>query len=230
MPIITCRDLSVGHEGRVVAAHIDLVVEAGDYLCIIGENGSGKSTLVDTMLGLLKPLDGSVELDPSVQHGIGYLPQRTDAQKDFPASVREVVMTGVAGSMGFRPFHTAAERDRCNEAMSRVAVDALAKRSFAELSGGQQQRVLLARALVAARGLLVLDEPVTGLDPEATAEMYDLVDSLVHDDGMTVIMVSHDIEQALARANRILAMNESIFVGSPAAYRAACDDEKGGRA
>ena len=221
MPVITCNDLSVGYAGHAVASHIQLTVQHGDYLCVIGENGSGNSTLLATMLGLLHPVAGTVVLDPSLRGAVGYLPQRTEAQKDFPASVREVVMTGFVGAMGSRPFYVSRERSSAAEAMERVGVADLAHRSFAELSGGPQPRVQLARALVAARGLLVLAEPVTGLDPDAAADMYALVDSLVQDDHMTVVMVSHDVEEALERASRVLAMGKPPFTGTPDEYRAA---------
>lgn len=220
MPVITCTELAVGYGGRAVAPPLSFAVEHGDYLCVVGVNGSGKSTLLATVLGLLRPVSGAVVLDGALRGGIGYLPQRTDAQKDFPATVREVVMTGHAGAMGARPFHTRAERTAAEAAMARVRVDGLADHSFAELSGGQQQRVLLARALVAARGLLVLDEPVTGLDPDAVAEMYSLVDSLVREDGMTAVMVSHDVDEAVAHASHVLAMGAEPFFGTAEEWRA----------
>ena len=197
MSYITCKDLAVGYDGRAVASGINFSIDKGDYLCIVGENGAGKSTLVKTLLGLLKPVSGEIKFgDDLTSRDIGYLPQQTQAQRDFPATVREVVLSGcLNGSKG--PFYSRADRSLANKNMEKLSITNIANRSYRELSGGQQQRVLLARALCAAKELLLLDEPVTGLDPVVTAEFYRLIKKLNRDSGIAVIMVSHDIELSL---------------------------------
>ena len=204
MSYITCRDLAVGYDGRSVASGLNFSIDKGDYLCIVGENGAGKSTLVKTLLGLLKPVSGEIKFgDDLTSRDIGYLPQQTQAQRDFPATVREVVLSGcLNGSKG--PFYSRADRSLANKNMEKLSITNIANRSYRELSGGQQQRVLLARALCAAKELLLLDEPVTGLDPVVTAEFYRLIKKLNRDSGIAVIMVSHDIECAVENANKIL--------------------------
>ena len=204
MSYITCKDLAVGYDGRAVASGLNFSIDKGDYLCIVGENGAGKSTLVKTLLGLLKPVSGEIKFgDDLTSRDIGYLPQQTQAQRDFPATVREVVLSGcLNGSKG--PFYSRADRSLANKNMEKLSITNIANRSYRELSGGQQQRVLLARALCAAKELLLLDEPVTGLDPVVTAEFYRLIKKLNRDSGIAVIMVSHDIECAVENANKIL--------------------------
>ena len=224
-PALTCRDLAVGYGGRTVAQGISLTVRTGDCLCIIGENGCGKSTLLKTLLWTLPPLGGQLTWSPTVRAGgIGYLPQQGPAQRDFPASVREVVRSGCLGRCG--PFYPRPERDRAAAAMDRMGIAALAKRCYRTLSGGQQQRVLLARALCAARQILVLDEPVAGLDPQATAELYALIASLTERDGRTVLMVSHDLDAALPLATHVLRLGAAPFFGTAQAYR----ESRGGAA
>ena len=177
--LLACRDVSLGYEGHAVWEHLNLEIRSGEYLCIVGENGSGKSTLLKSLLGLIKPLRGSIELDPSLRSGaIGYLPQQTVVQKDFPASVREIVLSGCQGRCGSRPFYNKEEKQLAAETMDKMQITQLARRCYRTLSGGQQQRVLLARALCATRKMLLLDEPVSGLDPKVTAEMYALIQKL----------------------------------------------------
>ena len=224
MAQLVCRDLSVGpggREGWAVLSGLNFAVEAGDYLCVIGENGSGKTTLMRTLLGLLPPLAGSVTLGDGLRRNeIGYLPQQTEVQRDFPASVREIVLSGCQGRCGLRPFYNREERRLASQAMARMGVEDLAGRCYRELSGGQQQRVLLARALCAARRVLFLDEPVAGLDPQATLEMYRVIGELNRRDGVTVVMISHDVGAALERASRILRVGASVFFGTAQEYRA----------
>lgn len=200
--LITCRDLAVGYDGEIVARGLNFTVSAGDYLCIVGENGSGKSTLMRTLLSLQPPIEGEI-LFGGKRCSIGYLPQQKDMQKDFPASVREIVLSGCLGRMGQRPFFDRESKRRADETMERLGISEYAARSFSELSGGQQQRVLLARALCATEKLLLLDEPVTGLDPKATSQLYQLISGL-NRDGITIIMISHDIATALTYATHIL--------------------------
>lgn len=222
MSLITCKNLVLGYEGTTVAENLNFSVSAGDYLCIVGENGSGKSTLMRTLLGLQKQLSGTIEFsDGLARTQIGYLPQQTPVQKDFPASVREVVLSGCLNRLGLRPFYGASERERADANMEKMGITGLRNRCYRELSGGQQQRVLLARALCATEKLLLLDEPVAGLDPVVTEEMYSVISSLNRTDGITVIMVTHDISAALSSATHILHVSrEPLFFGTVDGYLA----------
>lgn len=208
MSLLKCENLILGYEGKSVVENLTFSVEAGDYLCILGENGSGKSTLMKTILGLRNPMSGTILYGDGLKNNeIGYLPQQTIVQRDFPASVKEIVMSGFLNSTGFRPFFNSTEKKIAKENMQRLDIENLANRCYRELSGGQQQRVLLARALCATRKLLVLDEPVAGLDPKVTIEMYELIKSL-NDEGVTIIMVSHDMQAAVNYATKILHVSD----------------------
>ncbi len=219
MALLSCQDLSLGYEGKPILEHISFEVNAGDYLCIVGENGSGKSTLMKTILGLIRPMKGRVETGEGLrQNEIGYLPQQTLVQRDFPASVYEIVLSGCQGRQGLRPFYTKADKALAWENIRRMEIEPLAQRCYRELSGGQQQRVLLARALCATRKLLLLDEPVAGLDPRVTTEMYQLIANLNRKDGITVVMISHDLEAALRYATHILHIGARIYCGSVTDY------------
>lgn len=217
MSLITCEKATFAYEGRTVIQELDLSIERGEYLCVIGENGSGKSTLIKGLLGLISPVHGRVSYGDGLKRSeIGYLPQRTDVQNDFPASVWEVVNSGCRGHL---PFLTAAMRRTADENIDLMGISSIRKSSFMELSGGQQQRVLLARALCATQRLLLLDEPVAGLDPLVTREMYDVISMLHRERGLTVVMISHDVAAALSYAGRILHMaNGATFLGTPAKY------------
>ena len=215
---ITVKNLSVGYEGEVVAGNINFTVNKGDYLCIVGENGSGKTTLMKTLLGLRKPMGGEIIMgDDLKKNEIGYLPQQTIVQKDFPASVREIVMSGFQGRCGLRPFYNKAEKEEALMNMERMGIKDLADKCYRELSGGQQQRVLLARALCATGKILLLDEPVSGLDPKVTAEMYQLIKDL-NKEGVTIIMISHDMEAASKYASHILHIGDKLFFGTREEY------------
>lgn len=219
MAQLTCQNLAIGYEGRDILQNLNFEVNAGDYLCIVGENGSGKSTLMKTILGLQPPVRGKICMgDGLKQNEIGYLPQQTQLQRDFPASVREIVRSGCQGRCGFRPFYSRAEKHLAEESIRKMQIESLSKRCYRELSGGQQQRVLLARALCATRKMLLLDEPVSGLDPMATAEMYARIQGLNQMDGITVIMISHDMAAAVRYASHILHIGNSIFFGTRASY------------
>ena len=219
MAILTCRDLSLGYDGRVIARGINFKIESGDYLCVVGENGSGKSTLMKTILGLLPPIGGEILTGDGLKRTeIGYLPQQTEVQKDFPASVWEIVLSGCGNRMGARPFYNKEDKERARRNVERMRISHLVKRCYRELSGGQQQRVLLARALCATTKLLVLDEPVAGLDPVVTAEMYELIDELNKKDGITVVMISHDIAAALKYADHVLHVSANVFFGTTEEY------------
>ena len=219
MALLKVEYLVVGYETGVVARDISFQLEAGDYLCIVGENGSGKTTLMKTLLGLQEPMGGTITRgEPLQRGGIGYLPQQTSLQKDFPASVREVVLSGCQSRRGWRPFYGRAEKEIAEQNMQRMGIEDLAGKSFRDLSGGQQQRVLLARALCAAEKVLLLDEPVSGLDPVATAEMYGLIEKL-NREGVTIIMITHDIAASIRSASHILHVAKSAWFGTNEDYR-----------
>ena len=218
MALLEIKDLSLGYDGKAIIEHLNLTVNAGDYLCIVGENGSGKTTFMKTLLRLQKPVAGTIEYGDGLQPDeIGYLPQQTDVQRDFPASVREIVISGCQARLGRRPFYSKAEKQLAADAMKRMGIAEFADRCYRELSGGQQQRVLLARGLCAARKVLLLDEPVSGLDPKVTAEMYKLIEEL-NKDGITIMMVSHDISAAVHYASHILHIGSNVFFGTRSEY------------
>jgi len=219
MPQIACENLSLGYGGETIVENLTFSVEAGMYLCVVGENGAGKSTLMKTLLGLHAPLSGHVVFGDGLrQREIGYLSQQTDVQRDFPASVREIVLSGCQGRAGRRPFYSRAEKELARQNMERMGIVPLAGRCYRELSGGQQQRVLLARALCATQKILLMDEPVSGLDPRVTSEMYDMIRKL-NREGVTVIMISHDIAAAVRYASHILHVGDEIFFGTTEEYR-----------
>ena len=222
MSLLSCRDLALGYDGREVIHGLHFEVNTGDYLCVVGENGSGKSTLMKTLLGLIPPIKGEILTgDGLLRNEIGYLPQQTEVQKDFPASVWEIVLSGCGNRMGFRPFYNREDKERAKQNVERMGIAHLLNRCYRELSGGQQQRVLLARALCATSKMLLLDEPVAGLDPVVTAEMYDLIEELNVKDGITIIMISHDIGAALKYANKILHVAGHVFFGTKDEYLAS---------
>ena len=219
MALLTCEHLTLGYEGRAVLSDLSFEVQTGDYLCVVGENGSGKTTLMKTILGLQKPLSGRIVFGDGLQQNeIGYLPQQTLVQRDFPATVREIVLSGCQARMGRRPFYSREEKALAGKNMERMNLLPLQNSCYRDLSGGQQQRVLLARALCATRKLLVLDEPVSGLDPRVTAEMYTLIRSLNQVDGVTIMMISHDLAAAVQEADHILHVGAEIFFGTRESY------------
>ena len=219
MAQITCKNLTLGYENRAIQENLNFSINAGDYLCIVGENGSGKSTLMTTLLHLQPPISGTIELGDGLhKNEIGYLPQQTLVQRDFPASVNEIVLSGCQGRCGWRPFYNKEDKEIARKAMEKMMIQDLQDRCYRELSGGQQQRVLLARALCAAKKILLLDEPVSGLDPKVTAEMYQLIEDLNKKDEMTIIMISHDIEAAVRFATHILHIGEHCFFGTKKQY------------
>ena len=217
MSQIEVNNLTLSYDGKPVIENLSFSVEKGDYLCVVGENGSGKSTLIKGILGLLKPVIGNIEFGKGEgRKNIGYLPQQTQVQKDFPASVWEVVQSGHAASSRF--FFSKHDNECALHQMEVLNISNLKNLCFRELSGGQQQRVLLARELCATKTMLLLDEPVTGLDPKASTEMYEIVKGL-NKNGLTVIMISHDIGEAVYYANKILHLaNDSAFFGTTEEY------------
>ena len=221
MAQLLCENLTLGYENGAILEGLSFSVERGDYLAIVGENGSGKSTLMKTILGLMKPLKGEILFgDGLKKYEIGYLPQQSIVQRDFPASVWEVVLSGCLSKERFFPFYTKADKARATANIEKMGLTDLVKRSYRELSGGQQQRVLLARALCATEKILLLDEPVSGLDPKVTAEMYEIIKSL-HEEGITIIMISHDIQAAVRYADKILHIGRMPFFGSVKDYLAS---------
>ncbi|HWP79294.1 MAG TPA: ATP-binding cassette domain-containing protein [Candidatus Acidoferrum sp.] len=220
MSLLACRDVSFAYEGVTVLSDINFTVEPGNYLCVVGENGAGKSTLLKGLLALKKPSSGSILAGGGLKAAeIGYLPQQTAAQKDFPASVFEVVLSGRLNSLGPRPFYSRADKKDAEEKLKMLGIETLEKRCYRDLSGGQQQRVLLARALCATKKLLLLDEPVAGLDPVMTAELYRVIAELNRAAGITVVMVSHDVRGAIEQASHILHLgSRQLFFGPTAEY------------
>lgn len=219
MDVIVCKNLTVRNERTLALDDVSFAVHKGEFLTIVGENGAGKSTLVKTILGMTAPDAGSVETDAGTAGRIGYMPQQSSAQRDFPASVREVVLSGCVGGTGFLPFYSRVQKAAARANMDMLGVTPFAKKNYRALSGGQQQRVLLCRALCAAGEVLLLDEPTTGLDPLVTKELYTTVKHLSVEHGMTVIMVSHDVDAAIRYSDRILHLATSLrFIGTPQDY------------
>jgi zinc transport system ATP-binding protein len=221
MTILACRNVSFAYEGNTVLRDVNFTVEAGDYLWVIGENGSGKTTLIQGILGLKKPDTGTITLGGGLSaREIGYLPQQMAARQDFPAGVYEVVLSGRLGKRAFQPFYTRRDKQTAEENLDRLGIRELRDRCYRELSGGQQRRVLLARSLCAGSRLLILDEPAAGLDPLVTPELYRLIEKINRETGLTVIMVSHDMQGAMRYASRILHLkNEQRFFGEPEDYK-----------
>jgi len=216
MALIECKNLTLGYEGTPVVENINFTVEEGDYLCIVGENGSGKTTLMKALLGLQKPYEGTIEMQ-NLKGKIGYLPQQTQVQRDFPASVREIVISGRQNAQKFKPFYTKEDKQVAKKVMEMLGIKPIENKSYRDLSGGQQQRVLLSRALCATQKALILDEPVSGLDPEATENMYGIIKRL-NDSGTTIIMVTHDIDAAALYANKILHIGDEIVFATKEEY------------
>lgn len=230
MAQLTCENAILGYEKTAVTGTINFKLEKGDYLYIIGDNGSGKSTLMKGILGLRKPMEGRISFgDDLKKNEIGYMPQHTVVQKDFPASVEEIVISGCLSRSGLRPFFTKQDKELADEMLAKMEILNLKKRSYRELSGGQQQRVLLARALCATRKMLLLDEPVAGLDPETTDEFYELVKKLNRDEGITIIMVSHDMHAMSKYASHVLNLVKNpVFFGTKEEYLAMQAKEQEG--
>ena len=228
MALITVADVTISYEGLIAAENVSFQVDRGDYLVIVGENGSGKSSIMKAMLGLVRIRSGSISYGDGLSRtAIGYLPQQTQAQRDFPASVEEVVQSGCVGAMKRRLFFNAQDRARVRQAMEMLDICDMRKMAYRDLSGGQQQRALLARALCATDALLLLDEPVTGLDPAATEEFYAIVRRLNREQGVAVVMVTHDLHDALRDAKSVLVMDRSVSFFGPAGEYAQAYDARG---
>ena len=232
MSLLSFNDLTIGYENNIVLSNLSFTIEKGDYLVILGENGAGKSTLLKTMLGLIKPLKGKIVFDAEVKKTeIGYLPQQTVVQRDFPASVWEVVLSGCLAKNGIKPFYSKKDKELARANIEKLELKGFEKRCYRELSGGQQQRVLLARALCSSNKILVLDEPVTGLDPKVTAQLYETIRSL-NKEGITIIMISHDMS-ALEDASKVLHLGHETFFGTKEEYLSSANykvfAKKGGK-
>ncbi len=212
--------ITIAYERMTVVENVSIAIEAGDYVSIVGENGSGKSSLLKGILGLIPLKSGEVRfLNGISKKNIGYLPQQTLTQKEFPASVYEVVLSGCLTRRSFHPFYSQTDKNMAKHNMEKLGIMDLRKKTFGNLSGGQKQRVLLARALCATDKILFLDEPISGLDPIVTAEFYEIIDKLNKEDHLTIVMVSHDIENALKYSNKILHMKEfEYFYGTKEVY------------
>ncbi len=219
MSQIICQNLAIGYDGKAILKDINFSINEGDYLCIIGENGSGKSTLMRTLLHLQQPVSGTFLLGDGLQSNeIGYLPQQTAVQKDFPASVREIILSGCQNRCGLRPFYNRAEKRQAAEMMEKLQITHLSNRCYRELSGGQQQRVLLARALCATKKILLLDEPVSGLDSKVTEEMYQIIETLNRKDKITIVMITHNINDSVKYASHIMHIGKNVFYGTKQEY------------
>ncbi len=220
MALFSCENVTFGYGNEPVLKDLSFHIDEGDYLCVVGENGSGKTTLMKTCLGLLRPLSGRVILEDGLKTTeIGYLPQQTTIQRDFPASCKEIVLSGCLNRCGRHPFYRKEDKRRATENIERMGIVHLTNHCYSELSGGQQQRVLLARALCATQKMLLLDEPVAGLDPGVTEEMYALIQQLNHD-GITIMMITHDMKAALRHATHILDIGRRpVFFGTPREYQ-----------
>ena len=220
MALMELKDVTVAFEGHAAVEHVDLRLGRGDYTVMLGRNGSGKSTLMRAMLGLVRPKGGQILVGDGLRRGhIGYMPQKTQAQRDFPAAVEEVVRSGLINRMGRRVFYAAGEKARALDNMRLLGIEGLRRKPYATLSGGQQQRVLLARALCAADDLLMLDEPVSALDPEATEEFYSVLRMLHTQRGMAILMISHDVQAAVRDADKVVVLDRGVrFDGTRAAY------------
>lgn len=219
MKLITCENISLGYEGKLILNNLNFTIQKGAYLSIIGENGSGKTTLLKTLLGLKNPVEGTIFTGDLIQKNqFGYLPQQSIIQKDFPASVEEIVLSGFINQSGLRPFYTKGEKKHAREIMEKLKLSTMKSKCYRELSGGQQQRVLLARALCASTQVLFLDEPVASLDPIVTKELYEIVKQL-HQEGMTIIMISHDVSAVLEYSSHILQLGQNdYFFGTKEEY------------
>lgn len=217
MNLIETKNITVGYENHIVIKNLSFEVKEKDYICILGENGSGKSTLIKTILGLKNISKGKIQFPNLNKKEIGYLPQQSTSQKDFPASVYEIVLSGCLNNMGLRPFYSKEQKELALKNLKRLNILNLKDRCYRELSGGQQQRVLLARSLCATKKIILLDEPVAGLDPKATKDLYDVIDKL-NQEGITIIMVSHDIDEAMQHCNKILYLGKHQFFGTTEDY------------
>lgn len=215
MNLIEIKNLTLGYDKKKVLCNLSFNIEENDFLCIVGPNGSGKSTLIKGILGLIKPLEGKVIYNNLKQNFIGYMPQELKVDSNFPASVYEIVLSGTLNRLGIKPFYGKIEKEKANEALKTLKIENIKDKSFTELSGGQRQKVLLARSLCATTKLLILDEPSNNLDSKSKKELYKTVVDLNKNKGITVIMITHDLDHNNLIGNKILSLREDkIFYGT----------------
>lgn len=215
MSLIKLENLTLGYENHPVLTDINLEIESGDFICVVGHNGSGKSTLIKGILGLIKPMCGRVVYDNLEKKFIGYMPQETKVDASFPASVMEIVASGTLNKLGFASFYTKKEKEEALKCLKILGIENLKDKNFPDLSGGQRQKVLLARSLAATSKLLILDEPSNNLDKESKEELYKTIVDLNKVHGITIIMITHDLDHDNLIGNKILSLRENdIFFGS----------------
>ncbi|MDO4526548.1 MAG: metal ABC transporter ATP-binding protein [Candidatus Saccharibacteria bacterium] len=215
MKLIELKNLSLGYDGNAVLKNLNISIDEGDFICIVGPNGAGKSTLVKGILGLLKPLNGEVVYHKLKQNFIGYMPQETQVDANFPASVFEIVLSGTLNRLGLKPFYTNKEKQIALFNLKFLGIESLKDKNFCDLSGGQRQKVLLARSLSATSKLLILDEPSNNLDSKSKRELYKKIVTLNQKQGITIIMITHDLDHDSLLGNKILSLREDdLFFGS----------------
>lgn len=212
--LIEVKNLTLGYGSHVVLKNLNFKIDDGDFVCVVGPNGSGKSTLIKGILGLIKPIKGNVKFNNLKQNFIGYMPQETVVDKNFPASCYEIVLSGTLNRLGFISFYTDNEKKIANESLKLLGISDLKDKNFCDLSGGQRQKVLLARSLCATSKLLILDEPSNNLDSKSKKDLYNIVSDLNKNRGITVIMITHDLDHNNLIGNKILSLREDdVFYG-----------------
>ena len=214
MNLIEVKNLSFAYSGEIdTLKNINIKIEDGEFVCIVGENGSGKSTLLKCILGLNKVEKGTIK----VEGRIGYLPQITEIQNNFPATIEEIVLSGTIPDHPYKIFYTKEDKQKASDIMKQLELYDMRKKCFYELSGGQKQRVLIARALCSTQKILLLDEPVNGLDPKIVNQIYKLLNKLNKEKNITIIMVSHDVDRALKYSSRVIEIaNGKVVKNVPA--------------
>ena len=214
MSLIELDNVTLGYDKHIVLKNIDLKIEEGDFICVVGPNGSGKSTLIKGILGLIKPLKGKIKYNGLKQNFIGYMPQETKVDANFPASVSEIVLSGTLNSIGLKPFYSKEAKEKVLKTLKLLNIENIKNKSFADLSGGQRQKVLLARSLCATSKLLILDEPSNNLDTKSKEKLYETIKNL-NEEGITIIMITHDLDHDTLLGNKILSLREDeIFFGT----------------
>ncbi len=208
MTVLEIEQLKVSYANHVALENINLEIKDGEYVCLIGENGSGKSTLVKTIVGLLKPEEGRVNLNILLDE-VAYLSQTNLKDLDFPATSKEIIMSGVQKHRKL-PFYTKKDKEIYKDIIKKLKIEEIQNRRIGDLSGGQKQRVLIARALIREPKLLILDEPATGLDYNITKEVYKILEELNKNNKMTIIMATHDIDEINEIKPRIIYLGKTI--------------------
>ena len=208
MTILEVENLKVSYSNHVALENINFKIDNGDYVCLVGENGSGTSTLVKTIVGLLKPDEGKINLNISLDE-VAYLSQTNLKELDFPATAKEIIMSGVQKHRKL-PFYTKKDKEAYEEIIKKLKIEELQNRRIGDLSGGQKQRILIARALIRNPKLLILDEPATGLDYNITKELYKILENENKNHQMTIIMATHDLDELNEIKPRIIYLAKTI--------------------